>query len=396
MNDFKKNSRTYIFVFGLIFLYLALFNFPVAAQQIVKVVESSKSINLSLPFRLCYQKPDNKIASVNFASDNISSLFVAFQAGRIAKIHLTNNSTIWMSNLGGEIVSDLIFEDGRVYLITEVFEAASEKDKENDGGKQRINYILWSLNAETGLTEWQLSFTSNDSVFLDSYRDKIFLIAKDGTVSSIKKNDAQKISSKNLARGISSPPNFYENKIYIGSEDNSILTVSADNAEIVSKIPTLQSPAAILIAAGDKLFWGERKGFVNLFDTKSNSRVWSVRYGGEISSLTLVPDGILVSSLDNFVYLISPRKGTKIWKRRLAGRISAEPLIISNFAVVVTAVDNNAVVLDLRNGKIVNQISLADIGFILSKPVIADKSLVFSTNKGIFGFSDVNAGCSQR
>jgi outer membrane protein assembly factor BamB len=301
-----------------------------------------------------------------------------------------------MSNLGGEIVSDLIFEDGRVYLITEVFEAASEKDKENDGGKQRINYILWSLNAETGLTEWQLSFTSNDSVFLDSYRDKIFLIAKDGTVSSIKKNDAQKISSKNLARGISSPPNFYENKIYIGTEDNSILTVSADNAEIVSKIPTLQSPAAILIAAGDKLFWGERKGFVNLFDTKSNSRVWSVRYGGEISSLTLVPDGILVSSLDNFVYLISPRKGTKIWKRRLAGRISAEPLIISNFAVVVTAVDNNAVVLDLRNGKIVNQISLADIGFILSKPVIADKSLVFSTNKGIFGFSGVNAGCSQR
>ncbi len=115
MNDLKKNSRTYIFVFGFIFLYLALFNFPVAAQQ---VVESSESVNLSLPFRLCYQKPDNKIASVNFASDNILSLFVAFQAGKIAKIYLTNNSTIWMSNLGGEIVSDLIFEDGRVYLLT--------------------------------------------------------------------------------------------------------------------------------------------------------------------------------------------------------------------------------------------------------------------------------------
>lgn len=398
MNDFKKNSRTYIFVFGLIFLYLALFNFPipVAAQQILKVVESSESANLSLPFRLCYQKPDNKIAPVNFASDNKASLFVAFQAGKIAKIYLTNNSTIWMSNLGGEIISDLIFDDQRVYLITEVFEGAPEKDKENDGGRRIINYILWSLDAETGLTDWQLPFTSNYSVFLESYQDKIFLIAKDGTVKWIKKHDAQKISNKNLARGISSPPNFFENKIYIGTEDNSILTVSADNAEIVSKIPTLQSPASVLIAARDKLFWGERKGFVNLFDTKSNSRVWSVRYGGEISSLTLVPDGILVSSLDNFVYLISQQKGAKIWKRRLAGRISAEPLIISNFAVFVTAVDNNAVVLDLKNGKIVNQISLADIGFILSKPVIADKSLVFSTNKGIFAFSGVNAGCSQR
>jgi outer membrane protein assembly factor BamB len=233
-------------------------------------------------------------------------------------------------------------------------------------------------------------------VFLDSYRDKIFLIARDGTVNSVKKNDAQKISNKNLARGISSPPNFFKNKIYIGTEDNLILTVSAGNAEIVSKIPTLQSPASILIAARDKLFWGERKGFVNLFDTKSNSRVWSVRYGGEISSLTLVPDGILVSSLDNFIYLISPQKGKKVWKRRLAGRISAKPLVVDNFAVFVTAVDNSAVVLDLRNGKIVNQISLADIGFILSRPVIADKALVFSTNKGIFAFSSAHAGCAQR
>jgi len=396
MNDFKKSSRTYVFVFGLIFLYLALLNFPITAQQTVKVVESSETLNLLLPFRLCFQKQDSKIASVNFASDNASSLFVAFQGGKIAKIYLTNNSTIWMSNLGGEIVSDLIFEDERVYLITKVFEAASEKDKENDGGKQIVNYILWSLDAETGLTDWQSPFTSNDSVFLDSYRDKIFLIARDGTVNSVKKNDAQKISNKNLARGISSPPNFFENKIYIGTEDNLILTVSAGNAEIVSKIPTLQSPASILIAARDKLFWGERKGFVNLFDTKSNSRVWSVRYGGEISSLTLVPDGILVSSLDNFIYLISPQKGKKVWKRRLAGRISAKPLVVDNFAVFITAVDNSAVVLDLRNGKIVNQISLADIGFILSRPVIADKALVFSTNKGIFAFSSAHAGCSQR
>jgi outer membrane protein assembly factor BamB len=103
-----------------------------------------------------------------------------------------------------------------------------------------------------------------------------------------------------------------------------------------------------------------------------------------------------VSSLDNFIYLISPQKGKKVWKRRLAGRISAKPLVVDNFAVFVTAVDNSAVVLDLRNGKIVNQISLADIGFILSRPVIADKALVFSTNKGIFAFSSAHAGCSQR
>jgi len=121
----------------------------------------------------------------------------------------------------------------------------------------------------------------------------------------------------------------------------------------------------------------------------------SVRFGGEIFSLSLVPAGVLVSSLDNFVYLISLQKRKKIWKRRLAGRILAKPLIRDNFGVFVTTVGNSAIILDLSNGKIVNQISLPDDSFTLSEPVTVDKSLVFSTSKGIFAFSSGNTRCSQ-
>jgi outer membrane protein assembly factor BamB len=145
----------------------------------------------------------------------------------------------------------------------------------------------------------------------------------------------------------------------------------------------------------DKLFWGEKKGFVNSFDTNSNSLTWSVRHGGEISSLSLVSNGVLVTSLDNFVYFISLNKGKNVWRRRLAGRITVKPLIVGNFAVIVTAVSKNAVVIDLRNGKVVNQISLTDIGFILSKPLVLQNSLVFLTNKGIFSFVTTNINCSQ-
>ncbi len=393
MNFFKKNSSNNFIVLHLIFLYFALSDFPIDAQQVIKLIEPSKSVELYTPLKLCFQNQDSKILTVNFASDNFQAIFVPSHNGKITKINLINNSIIWISNLGGEIVSDLVFEDGKIYLITELLEVFPKKN--NNETKQTVNYILWSLDAKTGFTNWQLPFTSNNTVFLSSYKDKILLITKEGTLNFINKNDAQKKINNSFTQNFSSLPSFFENKIYIGTKDNLISTISVDDGKVISNIPTLLSPASILIAAKDKLLWGDRKGFVNLFDTKNNNRLWSVRYGGEISSLTLIPNRILVSSLDNFVYLISLHKGKKVWKKRLAGRIFGRPLIVNNFAVFVTSVDNNAVILNLETGKMVNQIPLADIGFILSTPLILNNFLVFTTNKGIFAFAEAKTNCTQ-
>lgn len=400
MIDLKKLSHAVIFALKLICLLCALFSLSVTAQQTFKTAELNESFDFTVPFKLCYQKPDKNIAVFDIASDKVKAIFLPLQSGKIAKINLTdevsNNSLIWISDLGGEISSDVIFDDGKVYLITKTFEKNLKENNESiESAKQIIRHTLWSLDSETGLTHWQLGFNSDAIVSLDIYQDKIFLIAKDGTINWIRKSDPQKTLNKYLTQIISSPPKFFEDKIYIGTEDNMILTLSADKSEIVSKLPTVQSPASNLAAAEGKLFWGERRGFVNLLDTNNNNLIWSVRYGGEISSLTLVANGILATSLDNFVYFTSLQKGKKVWRRRLAGRILEKPLIVGNFAVLITAADNNAVVLDLRNGKIVNQISLADIGFVLSKPLLLHNSLVFATNKGVFSFVTTNINCSQ-
>jgi hypothetical protein len=394
MNDFKELTDNLISAHKCIFLFFVLFISSVTAQQKNRAVEPNEQIDLSIPFKACFQKPDKNISAFSFASDNSEAIFIPYQTGKIAKINLSSEPLIWVSDLGGEISSDLIFDNGSVYLITKVFEENVKKDI--DSGKRFTNYTLWSLDAVTGLTEWQLGFTSNTSVSLNINQDKILLITKSGIVETIKKtNGAEKVSNFQLPGIVSTSPDFFSNKFFIGTEDNSILIVSTDKAEVLSKISTVQSPASTLVVTANKLFWGEKKGFVSHYDTNINSLIWTVRFGGEISSLTLVANGILVTSLDNFVYFTSLQKGKKVWRKRLAGRILTKPLIVGNFAVLFTAVDNNAIVLDLRNGKIVNQISLADIGFILSRPVLLQKSLVFSTNKGIFSFIPTNTNCFQ-
>jgi outer membrane protein assembly factor BamB len=398
MKTLKKLQPIKASTIGLLWLCLASSSFSVPAQENTKTVGRAKTLDLSLALKPCLQIYNNKIVSAGYASDNEKdfnkeALFVSFQSGKFGRLDLPKKSLTWLSDLGGEIISDLVSENKTVYLITKIVKAEPKKSVEFDN--QSINYILWSINAATGITNWQFPFTSKARVFLNNYRGKIFLTDTDGIIYSIKNFDTPKIANKNLAFKFSSPPVFFENKIYIGAEDNSILTVSFDEAEIVSKIPAQHSPASVLVVTGDKLLWGDKKGFVNLVDTRSNNRIWSVRNGGEISSLTFVPHGVLVSSLDNFVYLISLQKGKKVWKTRLAGRISVKPLIAGNFVVLFTAAADNAFILDLRNGKIINQISLTDKGFILQTPAIINNLLVFPTNKGIFAFAEVSADCTQ-
>lgn len=394
MNRIKKNFQFYCYKFTTFFLYFCFCIFFVSAQSIPQKKKTSLKLDPTLPFKLCAQVQYNKFAPAKIASDNLL-IFSALPNNKIEKFNLKENNVVWTSDFGGDLISDLIFENSTIFFMTKILKIESFKEKSRSED-QIENYVLWSINAETGLTDWQFPFTAEASVILDSYRDKLFLITKDGTVSLINKVNSQKILNTKLASEFSSPPSFFENKIYIGAGDKTILIVSIDTGEIVSKIRSLEVPASILIGAKEKLIWGDKKGTVNLVDTRTNKRIWSVRYGGEISSLSLVQAGILVSSLDNFIYLISLQKGKKIWKRRLAGRISAEPLIIENSAVVVTAVNGTVSILDISSGKIINQIILPEASFILTKPVIVGGLILFSTNTGIVAFSNINGSCSKQ
>ena len=425
MNQSQKFLKVFFETSGVFCLTLALFGLSIPARQIAPRQESNKTVNLSAPLKFCLQsriegaenitaldasdnasKKDNINQTFKEASKQFSetSLFIALQSGKVEKLNFITDTKLWISDLGGEVASEVIFRNNKIYLITRMLPEVNHRlpmadaDKENptqNKEKPTRNYVLWSLDAETGITDWQYSFASDDAVSLHTFRDKIIFVEKKGFVCFIRSSDAKVVSSQNLVREISSPPVFFEDKIYIGTSDGSIVVLSAENGEIIAKISKLQSPASILAGAADNLYWGDKRGFVNSVDLLAgDKRRWSVRYGGEISDLSLVPNGILVSSLDNFVYLISRQKGRRIWKRRLAGRVLTKPLIHDDFAVFITT-DDIASVLDLRDGKVVNQISLADKGFVLSAPLIVDNLLVFVTNRGVFAFAGAETNCMQ-
>lgn len=351
--------------------------------------------NLSKPLTRCLREQPTK-AVVSFASDNQENLFLAFRDGKIEKYNLKNNSVLWASTLAGEITSRIIYNDNKIYLISKVVSQNNLSDSSTSGDSfdlpnQKFEYFLWSLDADTGITLGRFVSQTNSFDFFEIYRDKIFLIDKTGIVFSINKFNAQKTTDKafetNVKRKIISAPVFFGNQIYISSPENSILNISAADGKIISETATPRPPSAIAVAS-EKLIWGDKTGNVEVFDTAHKRRLWKRHYGGEIFSLDIAGDNLLISSFDNFVYCVSLRNGRGIWKKRLAGRVSVNPLVVGDYAVFNTVADTDAVIFDLKNGSAVNRISLPPTNFVSAMPFTSGSLLIFPSVNNYNVYSD--------
>ncbi len=137
MNNLRNTYGVNFITMELICLYVILFNLSIFAQPGIQLINT---FNLSTPLKLCYQNQNDKIEATNVASDNHSAIFIPLQGGKVEKLNLIKNSVSWISELGGEIVSDLILEEKRIYLITKISRINFVKeDKINKG---TVSYIL--------------------------------------------------------------------------------------------------------------------------------------------------------------------------------------------------------------------------------------------------------------
>ena len=122
--------------------------------------------------------------------------------------------------------------------------------------------------------------------------------------------------------------------------------------------------------------------------------MWNGRTGAEIKEITETSNGFIISSNDNYVYLFSKQNGRRIWKRKLAGRLASAFSPLSGIGVYATLNGEIASFIDGTDGKIVNQITLEDDTFFISRPLLLKNLVAFPTNLGIFAY-DTN-GCAPR
>lgn len=351
--------------------------------------ENSETLALSLPLKQCWSYPI-KMTDYGIASDNERYIITPTLEGKILALELNSGKKLWETELGGRVVSDPIIDEDKknIFVVTKLL-----SDREQSSQIQ-----VRSIAKNTGITIWQTSLSiltidnkQKISIFL--YDRKIIVSNQKSSITALNETNGQILWEKSLDIQLDS--------IYFDLPGKNLLILSEDriiSANIETGEYTFQKRSNLLLTTayffnGSSLILGNKKGDVFATDLQTKKSIWKFRAGAEISNVNLTSKGFLVTSFDNFIYLIEPKNGKGIWRKRLENRLIIEPFLIDKYIVVTTSGSIKANILDLNEGRLVNQIYLDADNYFINRPIVSKHLIAFPTANGIFAFTNSDNRC---
>ncbi|MGB7201555.1 MAG: PQQ-binding-like beta-propeller repeat protein [Pyrinomonadaceae bacterium] len=308
-----------------------------------------------------------------------SHIFVGSGGAQVDALAL-DGKKLWATELGGEVVSNLLASEGGVFLVTSVVNGESGK---SGGGTLRY------LSKETGITVWSAKLPEADNYSIGLGADSVIAVTSKGVIEAYDLRTGSQKWRRELAESFVGEPRFNHTNVYVASTAKQVFTVSLDRGEIVSVRKLQFAPTAVGEITGD-VFTGDDRGNLTSLGKSDKKVNWSFKSGGKISAIVEVGGNLLAASNDNFVYLFSGRNGDVAWKKRLNERISQIGVIDGRFALVSGYEENAAHLIDLDSGKLVGQLNLAVDEFAMARPVSSNGKILILTNGAVYAYSSAN------
>lgn len=367
--------RTAVAVILQIIIYMAFPNFS----------RSQEKPSFDKPFKICRTYANNGGRLQSVASDNNKNIIFTNENNVLVSVNPETNFENWKSQTGGKIYPNIVSDEQSFYYLSSFESESLEK-----------TYILNSISQKTGITNWQkkLDGYADFRLFDASDKDFIYLAADSQYIFAINKKNGNTNWTKNINPKIISLNTMPTNRLSVLTAE-SIIKVSTQNGEILSEIRIKKNPISNSVKNSSYILLGYPNGeFIKVAaEERIKDFLWKVKAGGSISSLIEIDKETLVSSLDNFLYLYSTSNGKLKWKRRVSGRINVKPVIYDNFAVVLSSSDNIASIVELEEGKIINQIKIEEDNYFSDEPLILGRLIIFPTFRGIYLFVNSDQAC---
>ena len=366
-----------------------LFSFP--AQMflslcIAQAAAAQSKLNLSEPLKKCMVYGGGNGLTRIVASDNEQNLLLTTDNLSFVSLNADSNTESWKSLSGGKLESEIT--DGENLFFVASFETES----------QRKSYTLNSVSRKTGITNWQLRLNEHSRVKLNPVDDHglLFLTIDNRSITAVRKEDGKIFWTKEFSDNVVTIAKSEINpqELYIISE-NGLKRVSIKDGELIEELKFKKGEIGTALVGKDYVLSGYPTGEIakTSITDGQNDVLWKIKAGAGISGLAAHQDEVLVTSLDNFIYLYSVASGKLRWKKRVAGRINVKPQIYGDLAIVVNSGDNSMSVLELGDGKIINQLQLEQETYFTGQPVISGRYVILQTSRGIYFYTNAGAVC---
>ena len=337
-------------------------------------VLSKSVVQESYVLNKCWEQKITPDLDVSPVTDS-STVYFLDSENKLQAFELSAGTKVWSSELGGEVVSNLLAAGDSLFVVTS-----------SQGGPVAAGTgTLRSVSRKTGITEWRTEVSGSPIVWIGMVADNVVAVGSEGGITALSPVNGHQRWKADLSAAVVSWPDFGAGDIALGTSGNDVVRISGSDGSTHIEWRSEYLPTAILHDADGRLVVGDERGNVALVSSRGD-RLWRFKNGARISSALMNGSEYLAASNDNFVYKLS-RYGDVKWKRRLPGRVVDRPLILGNAAVISIVGEGSVYVLDLKSGKVLNRIEL---GKEISLRLASDakgRGLVIGSADGIHYFS---------
>jgi outer membrane protein assembly factor BamB len=369
----RNLGQRHSWIFGCL---LALFAFLPASG-----ISSSASddLILSQPLAIVWRYQSDNTTDLTPAVDG-QAAFVPLGAGVLVALNAADGKLIWRMEGGGEFSASPVADDRSVYAATSYTVA---EDKQERG-------TLRAISKTTGVTLWMRTLPAPLAGGLATDDVAIFTGSSAGNLCAFDKRTGLIIWSKQYAEHFSGQPVIAGSRVYFGSEAGIVRALDTKTGDAVWEYKTRGAVRGSIAVNDGVVYFGSADGNVYAVSERKAKLIWHRRTGAAVEAVVAVENGLLASSLDNFAYLLSLKQGALIWRRQLPGRISSRPITAKEGALFTPFSTNSAIVLNLKDGKPANTLSLGEENSSAAAPVSVNKLVLITTPHALLAFAAAN------
>jgi outer membrane protein assembly factor BamB len=331
---------------------------------------------LSQPLSVAWRYQTDQTTDFTPAADE-HTVFFPLGSGVLMALNASDGKLNWKAEAGG-VFSTMPVVDERSVFVAQRY---GEPTQQLQGGTLR------ALSKTTGVTLWMRILPVAITAGLSVDAATLFGASADGNVYAFDKHNGQVLWSTQYQEEFTAQPLVAGDHVYFGSKAGTIRALNVKTGEVVWQYKAagaIQGTPAVL---DNVVYFGSNDGNVYAYSESRKKLLWHRRTGASVQAVTVVPNGVLAASLDNFAYLLSLNKGSLVWRRQLPGRISARPITSADDALFTPFSTDQAIVLNLRDGKTANTLPLGEENSSSAAPVSVNNLVLITIPHGLLAFS---------
>jgi outer membrane protein assembly factor BamB len=331
---------------------------------------------LSQPLSIAWRYQTDQTTDLTPAADG-QTVFVPLASGILMALNARDGKLIWKAEAGGDFSAAPVSDDRSVFVAQRYGESAQKIP----GGTLR------ALSKTTGVTLWMRTLPVAISAGLSVDGRALFGACRDGRVYAFDKRTGLVLWSNQYQEEFSAQPTIAGDRVYFASKAGIVRALDLKTGQVAWQYKAggaIEGPVAV---NENVVYFGSQDGNVYAFSEARAKLLWQRRTGAGVQAVAVVPNGVLAASLDNFAYLLSLNKGSLVWRRQLPGRLSSRPVTAADGALFTPFSTDQAIVLNLRDGKTANTLPLGEENSSAASPISINNLVLITIPHGLLAFS---------